>query len=79
MNLESYRKEQKKDNGENEKLDKLAASLSTLKLSSSKEDMLKMPSDSTRKALHEDWLKSIHKDFYVREALEVVKDIQSER
>jgi hypothetical protein len=34
-----------------------------------------MPSDSTRKALHEDWLKSVKKDFYIREALEIVKEM----
>lgn len=76
MNLEIYRKEQKKDNDDSEKLDKLAEKLNPLRLESSKEDLLTMPSDSTRKALHEDWLKSINKDFYIREALQVLNDMQ---
>jgi carboxyl-terminal processing protease len=75
MNLDVYRKEQKKDNDETEKLDKMASALPGIELYSPKEDRVTMPSDSTRKALHEDWLKSVKKDFYIREALEIVKEM----
>ncbi|MEY4111010.1 MAG: hypothetical protein RLZZ46_1365 [Bacteroidota bacterium] len=77
MNLEAYRKEQKKDNDENDKLEKLTNELVGLKITSAAQDLINMPTDSTRKALHDDWLKSVNKDFYIREALEVVNDIQS--
>jgi hypothetical protein len=38
-------------------------------------DLEKIASDSAKKVMNEDWIKSVKKDSYIKEAVNVIKDM----
>jgi carboxyl-terminal processing protease len=74
LKLEKYRSEQKKNTDENDKLDKLSEKLPSIAIQTLQGDLGKIDSDSTKKAVHEEWIKTVTRDFYLREAVNVIKD-----
>jgi hypothetical protein len=39
------------------------------------QDLEKIASDSTKKVMNEDWIKAVRKDTYIKEAVNVIKDM----
>lgn len=74
LNLETYRKEAKKNNDDSEQLDALAKELPELNVRSLDIETDNLIKDSVKVAVHEEWVKQVKKDFYIREAMEVIKD-----
>jgi carboxyl-terminal processing protease len=74
LNLDTYRKEAKKNNDDSEQLDALAKELPELNVRSLDIETDNLEKDSVKVAVHEEWVKQVKKDFYIREAIEVIKD-----
>ena len=75
LNLEKYRAEQKKNNVETDLLDKLEKEGKQLNAYGMAQDLEKIASDSTKKVMNEDWIKAVKKDAYIKEAVNVIKDM----
>jgi carboxyl-terminal processing protease len=75
LNLEKYRIEQKKNNEETDILEKLEKEGIQLKAYGMPQDLEKIASDSTKKVMNEEWIKSVKKDSYIKEAVNVIKDM----
>jgi carboxyl-terminal processing protease len=75
LNLEKYRAEQKKNNIETDLLDKLEKEGKQLNAYGMAQDLEKIASDSTKKVMNEDWIKAVRKDTYIKEAVNVIKDM----
>ena len=74
LNLNTYRKEAKKNTDDSDQLDELAKELPELMVSSADIETDNLVKDSVKTAVHEEWVKQVRKDFYIREAIEVLKD-----
>jgi carboxyl-terminal processing protease len=75
LTLENYRNEQKKNNEETDMLEKLEKEGKQLNAFGMVGDLEKMASDSTKKLMNDEWIKSVKKDSYIREAVNVIQDM----
>jgi len=75
LTLENYRNEQKKNNEETDMLEKLEKEGKQLNAFGMVGDLEKMASDSTKKLMNDEWIKSVRKDSYIREAVNVIQDM----
>jgi carboxyl-terminal processing protease len=75
LNLEKYRTEQKKNNEETDILEKLEKEGKQLNAYGMPQDLEKIASDSTKKVMNEEWIKSVKKDSYIKEAVNVIRDM----
>lgn len=76
LNLEKYRAEQKKYTEESDVLDKLEKESKQLNAYGLALDLEKLASDSTKKVMNEEWIKSVKKDSYIKEAVQVILDMK---
>jgi carboxyl-terminal processing protease len=74
LNLETFRKEEKKNTDDSDQLDEFAKGLAEIEVSSAGAEVDALVKDSVKTAVHEEWVKQVKKDFYIREAMEVIKD-----
>ena len=74
LKLSDFRKEQASNKEESGKLDSIAAKLPEIPVFSPDEANGFAPTDSVKKAVHQEWVKQVKKDFYIREAIEVIRD-----
>lgn len=75
LNLEKYRLEQKKNTVDTDILEKLEKEAQKLNAYSMAQDLEKIAADSTKKVMNEDWIKSVKKDSYIKEAVHVIEDM----
>lgn len=75
LNLEKYRAEQKKNNVDTDILEQLEKEGKQLNAYAMAQDLEKIATDSTKKVMNEDWIKSVKKDSYIKEAVNVIKDM----
>lgn len=75
LNLEKYRAEQKKNNADTDLLEKLEKEGKQLNAFGLPQDLEKIAADSTKKVMNEDWIKSVKKDSYIKEAVNVINDM----
>lgn len=75
LNLEKYRAEQKKNAIESDNLEKLEKEGKQLNAYGMVQDLEKIASDSTKKIMNEDWIKTVKKDSYIKEAVNVIRDM----
>jgi carboxyl-terminal processing protease len=75
LNLDKYRLEQKKNTEETDVLEKLEKEGKQLNAYGMPLDLEKIASDSTKKVMNEEWIKSVKKDTYIKEAVHVIKDM----
>lgn len=75
LNLEKFRAEQKKNNEETDVLEKLEKEGKQLNAYGMPVDLEKLASDSAKKVMNEDWIKSVKKDSYIKEAVNVIIDM----
>jgi len=75
LNLDKFRAEQKKNNEETDILDKLEKDSKQLNAYGMAVDLEKIATDSTKKVMNEDWIKNVKKDTYIKEAVNVIKDM----
>ena len=75
LNLEKFRLEQKNNNEETDVLEKLEKEAKQLNAYGMALDLEKIASDSAKKVMNEDWIKSVKKDSYIKEAVNVIKDM----
>jgi carboxyl-terminal processing protease len=76
LNLDKYRAEQKKNNEETDILEKLEKEGKQLNAYAMAQDLEKIATDSTKKVMNEDWIKGVKKDTYIKEAVNVIKDLK---
>lgn len=77
LTLQKLRDRQKENKDEGARLDTLLERLPKLDVVTLRKDLDKIQSDSTRFALHKDWLKNVSRDIYVRETVEVLKEFKN--
>lgn len=75
LNIEKYRAEQKKNKEETDTLEKLEKEGKQLNAFGMLQDLEKIASDSTKKVMNEEWIKAVKKDSYIKEAVNVIKDM----
>lgn len=75
LNYDKYVEQAKKDKAEAKKYEKLAKEIDGFAALTLPEDETAMAGDSAKIALHEDFLKNIRKDSYLREAINVIGDL----
>jgi hypothetical protein len=56
-------------------LDKLEKEGKQLNAYGMAQDLEKIASDITKKVMNEDWIKAVRKDTYIKEAVNVIKDM----
>lgn len=76
LNLEKFRAEQKKNNIDTDVLEKLEKEGKQLNAYGMAQDLEKIAADSTKKVMNEDWIKSVKKDSYIKEAVNVILDMK---
>ena len=75
LNLDLYRAEQKKNNEETDNLEKLEKEGKQLNAYGLNIDIERIATDSAKKVMNEDWIKTVKKDSYIKEAVHVIKDM----
>ena len=75
LNLDKYRAEQKKNSLDTDNLEKLEKETKMLNAYAMAQDIEKIAADSTKKIMNEDWIKNVKKDSYIKEAVNVIKDM----
>ncbi|MCC6251305.1 MAG: carboxy terminal-processing peptidase [Bacteroidia bacterium] len=76
LKWKTYREEQKKNSTETDSLEKTEKESYQLKAFNLPVDLPVIESDSTKKVMNEDWLKNVKKDTYIKEAVNVLKDMR---
>jgi carboxyl-terminal processing protease len=75
LNLDKYRLEQKKNSEETDVLENIEKEGKQLNAFAMAIDIEKIANDSTKKIMNEDWIKTVKKDSYIKEAVNVIKDM----
>ena len=76
LNLEKFRAERKSDQETSKKYKEIRNVVDGLKIKNLKEDMGEINSDEAKKERNEAWIKSLSKDIYLDEALNVIADMK---
>lgn len=76
LSIDKYRAEQKKNNEETDTLEKLEKNGKQLNAFALNLDLEKIANDSTKKVMNEEWIKGVKKDSYIKEAVQVIKDMK---
>ncbi len=77
LNLEEYQKEKAMLEREAEKYDNMFKEIEGLKVSNLEVDLPHIESDESRVARNNEWLKSVKKDVYIEEVLNILRDMQN--
>jgi carboxyl-terminal processing protease len=77
INLKEYQKEKTEMEKQSEKYDEMFKDIEGLKVSNLDEDRSIIESDESRVARNDEWLKSIKKDVYIDEVLNIMHDMQN--
>ncbi len=76
LKYDIYKAEQKKNSEETDYLEKIEKESKQLQVYGLTQDLEKIAQDSTKKVLNEDWIKSVKKDTYIKEAVNVINDMK---
>ncbi len=75
LNEAKYRKEQEEANARSKKTEEMEKSRTTLDITNPAPDMYKINLDSASIAKNEDWKKSLAKDIYISETVNIINDM----
>ncbi len=77
LNLAEYKKEKTKLEKEADKYDEMFTDIEGLEVSNLKEDLAHIEADESHVARNGEWIKSIKKDVYIDEVLNILHDMQN--
>ena len=77
LNLKDFQKEEKELEKEAEKYEEMFTEIEGLEVANLQADIEYIESDESRVARNDEWIKSIKKDIYIDEVLNIMKDMQN--
>jgi carboxyl-terminal processing protease len=76
LNEEKFKKEQEEINAISKKLEELQKNATLLDMTNPEEDLVKINADTASVSKNKDWLKSLGKDIYIAETVNILHDIR---
>lgn len=76
LNFEEYKEEMLKNEAENKKFETLMKSVESMQIVNTTADDEAVTGNDTKKKIKDDWNKSFEKDLYIKEAVNILKDLK---